>query len=225
MLPYVNIVHIMNSPFNIIAENIINDMSFGLGTSSPVTQDDFVQQVIEFDNSKVGTRPISFTSVTTPLYRKTGFPYKNLYKIGQTNGMIGFDYQANVNAQREREGKPADFLVQPSKTIKEWLSFSIGITHRDLKVLRYRPLNPAPSYFVVVDQDGTLKEIENEEAVKYLVPVSSPTNQGIEQTIDYRTYGIDKIVAYSFLKKEHTITDVDPERLEIFNVVRAKLRS
>ena len=215
----------MKLQFNALFEQILDDMAFGLGTGTPITQDEFVQKVIDFDNSKTGTRPISFTSVTSPVYRKTGFPYKALYKVGQTNGMLGFDYGANVNAQREREGKPADFLVQPSKTIKEWISFSIGITHKGLKVLRYRPLNPAPSYFVVVDQDGTLKEIEKDEAVKYLTPVSEPTNQGLEQAIDYRTYGIDKIVAVSFQKQEHTISDADPERMRVFDIVKGKLKA
>lgn len=215
----------MKPKFNILFETLLKDMAYGLGAGTPTTQDEFVQEIMGFDNAKTGTRPISFTSVTSPAYRKTGFPYKALYKVGQTNGMVGFDYGANVNAQREREGKPADFLVQPSKTIREWLSFSIGITHKGLKVLRYRPLQPAPSYFVVETQEGSLNEISKEEAVKYLTPVATPTNQGIENTIDYRTYGIDKIVAYNFQKAEHTISDADPKRLAVFEVVKDSLRS
>lgn len=208
-----------------IAFETIMEMAFGLGSGTSITQDQFTQKVIDFDNSKAGTRPISFTSVTNPVYRKTGFPYKALYKVGQTNGILGFDYQANVNAQREREGKPADFLVQPSKTIKEWLSFSIGITHKGLKVLRYRPMSSSSSYFVVVNQDDSLAEISKEEAVKFLTPVAVPANQGVENTIDYRTYGFDKIVAVSFLKEENTISDADPVRLQVFNLVKDKLVS
>ncbi len=209
--------------FDHLTEELLKDMAWGM-TGTPITQQQFIDKVIEFDNSRVGTRPITFTSVTEPK-TKANMPYEILFKVGQTNGILGFNYQDNVNAQREREGLDPDFLVQPSKTIREWLSFSIGITHKGLVVLRYRPTNPAPSYWVVKDVDNNLREIEKEEAVSYLPPVSEPTNQGVEKKIVYRTYGIDKIMGITFLGAENIISDADPTRLQVMEIVRGKLRS
>lgn len=205
--------------------NSLTEMAYGLGNFEPITSQQLLDLIMDFDAAKLGARPISFTSVTNPVYRKTGFPYTKLYKVGQTAGMVGFDYEANVNAQREREGKPADFVKQEISRVKEWLSPSIGVTNTGLTVIKYRPLNPQPSYWVVQENSGNLKEISGDEAKKYMSSYSGASSQGVDNAIAYRLYGIDKIVAVSFQKKEYIVIDADPERVKVFELVQDKLKS
>ena len=215
----------MNNQFDVLTEALLKDMAYGLGNYTPITRQEFIDLIIDFDNSKIGAKPISFTSVTEPLYKKTGFPYQRLFKVGQTAGMIGTDYGANVNAQRGREDKAQDFKAQASKTIKEYLSHSVAVTHKDNIVLRYRPLNPQPSYFVVQTNVGQLQEVPSEDIIGYLYPVAPAVNQGLDKQIDHRTYGFDKMVSSSFQGKEYLISDIDPLRKSVFDIVRDKLKS
>jgi hypothetical protein len=213
--------------FELLLEHI-TEMAYGLGDFAPITLDQFEQMIITFDKSNKGTAPISFTSVTKPKLKsvKAGFlPYAGLYKVGQTNGLIGFDYEANVNAQRGREGQPTDFKKQQMSTIAEWVSDSIGITTTGLKVLIYRALKSAPSFWVTEDSSGVYAQITDDVAKQYLAPSAPQSNQGIEKKINYRTYGFDKIVAVSFQTKEYMISNVDAKRKEIFDVVAGQLRS
>ena len=203
----------------------LTEMAYGLGDFEPITTQQLLELIMQFDADKLGMRPISFTSVTNPVYRKTGFPYAKLYKVGQTAGMLGFDYEANVNAQREREGKEADFVKQNTSKVKEWLSPSIGITNTGLTVIQYRPLNPQPSYWVVEERNGQLKQITNEEAATFMSPSTGVSSQGVDNVVAYRLYGIDKIVAVSFLKKEYVVVDADPERVKVFQLVQQQLKS
>ena len=214
-----------SSSFNSLTTNLVTEMAYGLGNFEPIESQEFVNMIIEFDNSGKGAQPISFTSVTSPQHRKKGFPFRALYKVGQTNGMIGFDYQANVNAQREREGLAADFTAQANKNVREWLSPSIAITNTGLTALRYRPLAPQPSYFVAETGDNKFEEVNKDEVQPFLYSYSGAGGQGVEEQIQYRLYGIDKIVAVSFQKKEYVITDVDPVRVSVSDIVKEKLKS
>jgi hypothetical protein len=210
--------------FNQLTQQLLNEMAYGLGNSTPVTIDEFLNIIKEYDASNIGAKPISFTSVTSPVYRKKQFPYAKLFKVGQTAGMLNTDYEENVNAQRERENKEADFVKQQKSIVKEWLSSSIGITNTGLIVIKYRPLNPKPSYFVVQTNDGKFKEVSKDEIVPFL-STPSASNQGLDKKISYRLYGVDKLIAVSFQKKEYIITDADETRKQIFGLVQDKLAS
>ena len=214
-----------NMQFNDLTKQIITEMAYGLGNFQPITLQEFLDIIMQYDNSNIGAKPISFTSVTNPVYRKRAFPYANLYKVGQTAGMVGTDYEANVNAQRDREGKTADFVKQPTSKVQEWLSNSIGITSTGLTVIAYRPLNPKPSFWVVQTNEGEFKEITKEEATQYMSAPTGYSSQDLEKGIDYRLYGVDKIISVSFQNKEYLITDADPTRVKIFQLVEPKLAS
>lgn len=216
----------MQKKFNDLIEQLnITEMAYGLGNFEPVTLEEFINIIMDHDNSNIGAKPISFTSVTNPVHRKTGFPYAKLYKVGQTAGMIGTDYEQNVNAQREREGLEADFVKQEVSKVKEWLSKSIGITNKDLKVIKYRPLASRPSYWVVETKEGDLKEVTKDEIAPFLSERPAVSSQGVENVIHYRLYGLDKLISVSFQGKEYLITDADPLRVKVFELVQSKLTS
>lgn len=195
---------------------------YGLTNTMQTTTEQFLSFIVNYDNSGIGARPISFTSVTSPVYRKKGFPYAKLYKVGQTAGMLGTDYEANVNAQREREGKVADFISQTNNKMKEWLSRSVGITNKDNTVIRYRPLNNKPSFWVVETEEGELKEVDFSEIKPYLYEYNGNT-QGLEEQVEFRLYGVDKIIAFAFEGNEDIIEDADETRVKVFQLVEHKL--
>ena len=195
---------------------------YGLTNTMQTTTEQFLSFIVNYDNSGIGARPISFTSVTSPVYRKKGFPYAKLYKVGQTAGMLGTDYEANVNAQREREGKIADFIVQNNNKMKEWLSRSVGITNKDNTVIRYRPLNNKPSFWVVETEEGELKEVDFSEIKPYLYEYNG-NSQGLDEQIEFRLYGVDKIIAFAFEGNEGIIEDADEDRIKVFKLIEHKL--
>lgn len=195
---------------------------YGLTNAMQTTTEQFLSFIVNYDNSGIGARPISFTSVTSPVYRKKGFPYAKLYKVGQTAGMLGTDYEANVNAQREREGKVADFISQTNNKMKEWLSRSVGITNKDNTVIRYRPLSNKPSFWVVETEEGELKEVDFSEIKPYLYEYNGNT-QGLEEQVEFRLYGVDKIIAFAFEGNEGIIEDADETRVKVFQLVEQKL--
>jgi len=214
----------MRTNFDLLAETVMKEMAFGLGNNTPVTIQEFVDKVIDFNNQRGGTMPISFTSVTNPQYRKTGCPFKRIWKVGQTNGMIGTDYEKNVNAQREREGKTADFVKQQFSNVKEWLSDSVGITTTGLRVIAYRPINTSPANWVVEDALGHKRQVPESE-IKPFLSGSRSSNQGVDKEVQYRLYGTDKIVAATFMKQEYIIEDIDPVREAVFEIVKDSLKS
>lgn len=195
---------------------------YGLTNTMQTTTEQFLSFIVNYDNSGIGARPISFTSVTSPVYRKKGFPYAKLYKVGQTAGMLGTDYEGNVNAQREREGKVADFIAQTNNKMKEWLSRSVGITNKDNTVIRYRPLHNKPSFWVVETEEGELKEVEFSEIKPYLYEYNA-NSQGLDEQIEFRLYGVDKIIAFAFEGNEGIIEDADEDRIKVFKLVEHKL--
>ena len=195
---------------------------YGLTNTMQTTTEQFLSFIVNYDNSGIGARPISFTSVTSPVYRKKGFPYAKLYKVGQTSGMLGTDYEANVNAQREREGKVADFISQTNNKIKQWLSRSVGVTNKDNTVIRYRPLNNKLSFWVVETEEGELKEVDFSEIKPYLYEYNGNT-QGLEEQVEFRLYGVDKIIAFAFEGNEGIIEDADETRVKVFQLVEHKL--
>lgn len=197
-------------------------MSYGLKNTQQVTTEQFLSFVMNYDNSGIGARPISFTSVTNPTYRKKGFPYAKLYKVGQTSGMLGTDYEANVNAQREREGKTADFTAQVNNKMKEWLSRSVGVTNKDNTVIRYRPVNNKPSYWFVETNEGEIKEVNIDEIKPFLYEYNG-NSQGLDEQVDFRLYGVDKIIAFTFEGNSGMISDAEDVRKTIFKLAESKL--
>lgn len=189
-------------------------MSFGLKAFTPIHSQTLIEDIVAFDDAKIGARPISLTTVTTPAFRKTGFDYDNLYKISQSNGIIGFDYEANVNAQRLREGKEADFVAENNKRVKNWLSRSVGITNKDNTVLRFRLLHNFKTIFVV-EKDGKLLRAEPDFLKPYLYEYTGNT-QGVDAAIQYRMIGFDKIIAACFNGQSKLVIDLDPALTKVF---------
>jgi len=208
--------------------NQLCEMAYGLGQNAQtITQKQFVDLIIDFDNSSKGTRPMSITTVTVPYKRKNAKPYRNIFKVGQVNGFIHGDYGKRVNAQREREGLPPDFKPEPNPRVSEYVSNSIAILTTGNTVLLFHPnleFKP-PSYWFGEVEDGSITEIPQEEAVKYLPAYSGSGRQGVEDAVNYRMYGVNGIIASAFEQQEYQIQNDNPIFNDLFNRVKDRLRS
>jgi hypothetical protein len=210
----------------LILENLYMEMAYGLsGTGEAITKQELIEHIIALDKMKRGTMNVSFTAVTDARPKKTGFLYKNLYKIKQVQGQIGYNYGSSVNKQRQREGNEEIFIPEPSRSVRDYISTSIGITFRDNYVIRYKPkLTSNPDYFFAETHNGEIVEV-GEEKIKDFLPKNKPSErQGVEKTVEHRDYGIDGIMGIKIEGKDHIIEDADPIKKHIFELAKERLK-
>ena len=200
----------------------LQEMAFGLGSGG---QEMTIQEIMDFiveTETRGGDRiiPISFTSVTIPKYRKTGFPFASLYKITQTVAELT-DYEKKMNREIVKQGGEGNFEAQSSSVVAERISRSIGISKRGLPLLMFdqTQINQSTSLFVVREKSGEIHYIEKDEAKNYLIPSSGSA------PLKWRTYGIDKLVGLRVDGREIINSEIDSDKMEIFNFVRDRLKS
>jgi hypothetical protein len=210
----------------LILENLYLEMAYGLsGTGESITKKELIEHIIALDGMGRGAMNVSFTSIVTPKFRKTGFPHKNLFKLKQVQGIIGDDYEAGVNRQREKEGVEGEFKALPSTTVKEYISSSIGITFRDNYVILYKPkLLSNPSYFFIQTNIGKIQEVPKEQIQQYLQEYKPSGRQEVDKAVHRLTYGIDSLVGIKIEGKDHIIEDADPIKKHIFELAQDRLK-
>jgi len=164
-----------------------------------------------------GNTFVGVTATTVPKMRKTGNPwYDNVKKTTSVGGCLLHNYEANVNAQRVREGKPADFVVQASAwgtrigktcvfvhTPKGATVEKYYLDLRVLKVIRSR----------LFTKDGT--RISNDTIKPWQTLRTESAKQNLKKEIVIRRYRFDNIrrINISFRDKHGKVTS--KRRLEI----------
>jgi hypothetical protein len=216
---------LLENIYNGILKTTLNEMAFGLGAGGTTMT---IQEIMDFVASKDeegGNRviPMSFTSITEPRVRKTGFPYKNLYKVTQTVVELT-DYEKKVNRELKKQGEEGEFTAQSSSVVKERISRSIGISKRDLPLLMFdqTQIEQSTSLFVVREQSGEIHYIDKEDAKQYMPP-PSPSATGT--SVKWRTYGLDKIVGLRIDGREILNSEIDSDKTQIFDFVKDRLKS
>lgn len=141
-----------------------------------------------------GNTFVGVTATTVPKMRKTDNPYwGNVKKTASVSGCLLHDYEANVNAQRVREGQPADFVAQASKWGQK-IPGTCLLTHtpagqtvekhyldlRILKTIRSR-----------LFQNG--KRISNDAIKPWQTPRKESAKQNLRKEIIIRRYSFDNI--------------------------------
>lgn len=210
---------------SIILENLYVEMAYGFSEGSrPMNISQIMDFVIQNDKKRGNkTEPFSFTSITNPAVYKKTFPYKNLYKVTQTTGELG-EYQKEVNRQLVQRGEEGNFEAGAARTIKQIISPSVAITTRDNPVLRFNSnfVKNTVSLYVLRDNDGSLREISKEEAQKYMRPSSGGK---FDTNVKWRTYGFDKMVGLRIGGTEIVNTEIDEDKMEVFDFGGHQLRS
>lgn len=216
---------LLENIYNGILKTTLNEMAFGLGAGGTSMT---IQEIMDFVASKDeegGNRviPMSLTTVTEPRVRKTGFPYKNLYKITQTVVELT-DYEKKVNRELRKQGEEGEFTAQSSSVVGERISRSVGISKRGLPLLMFdqTQIEQSTSLFVVREQSGEIHYIDKEDAKQYMPP-PSPSATGT--SVKWRTYGFDKIVGLRIDGREILNSEIDSDKTQIFDFVKDRLKS
>lgn len=117
-----------------------------------------------------GNNFVTIVATTEPKMNKTSNPFfGNCYKTSRVNGSIQFDYESNVNAQKNREGDTPDFVAQ-APTWGTRVGNSCVIVHNSNFYFYVRVLGSlAHAYH---DANGKLIDAN---AVKPFLPVRKPS--------------------------------------------------
>ena len=171
------------------------------------------QRMISILSDVRGCEPITFIARTDPKMRKTGNPFVGrVVKVAKVNGLVNFNYEANVLKQLEREGKsPADFqqgeswheaVVRNDGTLTPFCKHK---TNGSL-YLRFRLIGSIESEYRWINSDTPLTSAEMDQLRPFIV-VSTYSNQGVEagSEIKFLTYGFSSVKVLTLEKQTFVI--------------------
>ena len=135
-----------------------------------------------------GATIITVVAETAPRMRKTDNPYfGRVKKVAVVNGMINYNYEGNVNRQREREGSETDFRAS-APAWGERVGDSCIIECKGRRYLDFRLLNTLEVKYIC---DG--KEVAKAEIEKFLPSRKKNASQGLDKVVKVCRYALDSI--------------------------------
>lgn len=208
-------------------------MSYGTNTTDIhsqqfVTHDQIVQILLDHEKNHPGATFFSVTQITrantnksprvkfTMPYLKVGASY--YAKVSRVQGMIGFDYEGNVNKQREREGSQADFVVGTSWA-DSYEGSKVINSCGDGLYLYYRPLNVSaekPPMYAAFNGDIFIS-VNSTEVAQYTRDNRTAQYQELDKAVEVRKISTRSIAALKLSGVEYIIIDIDATRKQILN--------
>jgi hypothetical protein len=158
-------------------------------------------QLVSLISSIRGAAPIGLETVTEAKVRKTGNPFKGIYKECRVVGWVGVRYGDSVNREMTRQGIDGKFEVEP-RPWGQWLVPNKIAEHKGNLYLRTqstpgtRKRQPAK---VLRYRDETGRFLAREEIAPFLVEASASKKQAEAGLIDksdqimVREYKFDSI--------------------------------
>jgi len=136
------------------------------------------------------------TSIKNPwINKETG--EVEIRKIQKTNGCINVDYGSSVNRQRDREGKPTDFIPE-KRAYGERVGDSKVLLHHITKkeqeyrqYIQFRPVRCLDRRYV----DFKNNEIPIEQIEPFLGDRKKTSRQGTKKITEWRNYRVENIFA------------------------------
>ena len=141
-----------------------------------------------------GAQPISFTALVDAKARKTGNPFGEIRKLSKVLAFTGFDYEASVNRQLDREGKGQLTFAAAERSWGERIAPAVVRNNGKLYLVAKVERTHKPVY--LVRQGGFLRIIAKELIAPFLPPVRHAENQGTEKEIVYRNYSLANIASF-----------------------------
>jgi len=114
-------------------------------------------------------------------------------KRSHVNGVINWHYAKAINRQREREGKGADFEVQPRKW-GERIAGTPLVHHKGKYYLELKVENVYQTDYFMVRPGGELVPTTRDEIADHIRPSRSASNQQLTKEVILRDYKLDSIV-------------------------------
>ena len=131
--------------------------------------------------------------------KKTGNPFGPVSKVARVNVTLGFQYEAAVNRQRDREGSVSDFEAAP----RQW-GERIGpmlIEHKG-KIYLETKVERSLGHEYRDSQDRILPDAD----VAPFLPARKPSaRQETEKEILVRDYALDSIAGITFRGEDYVV--------------------
>lgn len=157
---------------------------------------------VELSTLLAAVRGASFATIiaeTDPKLRKTGNPYVGVRKVSRVNVCIGFQYEAAVNRQREREGSSTDFEARP----RQWgerVKGTVLVEHKGRQYLETKIERTFEhTYF-----DASGRQLTDADVAPFL-PARGASRQDVEKEILVRDYALESIRAISFKGENYVV--------------------
>ena len=156
-------------------------------------------------------QPFSFSAFVDAMARKTACPYVAIRKLSVVNPFVGTSYQAAVNRQLDREGSVSDFIATSPKyrhlggALVEYVT-----TQNKCVAVQFNSANIAaqarkPLYFAKRSASAPWVHVAHETVAAWVDRNSTPTNQGTDKPILWRTYGLANILSATIGGRRYSV--------------------
>lgn len=132
--------------------------------------------------------------------KKTGNPFGPVRKVSRVNVTLGFQYEAAVNRQREREGSEANFESAP----RQWgerLPGSMLVEHKGKLYLETKVERSLSHVFM----DAGGRVLSDAEVAPFLPARSGSERQETAKEILVRDYSLDSIRSLSMKGEQYVM--------------------
>lgn len=228
----------MRTKDHILIENAyksIQEMAYGIAGSPAeqrtITQEQLVELIKQAEQNHPGTNFIGVTQVTKETTKKPTDEYipfvlpglkggKTYFaKVTQVNGEIGSNYTTKRNRELENQGKPADFVAQPSKYSTVENSISLKELEGQLYI-QYFPRSISKDRVPVLVKAQKPNPTNSED---FVIATTEEVNQfkgapPPPQPVIIRVVSVSSIAAIRINKQEYVVSDLDPIRKAIWVV-------
>ena len=163
-------------------------------------------QLVEILSNQKGAAPVTLSAMTDTKARKTGNPYKAIYKFAVVNGMIGVNYENAVNRQQVREGAVEGTFEAQSRQWGEQINKSLVVNGDKyyISIVNPKSCKAKPRYYGQ-RTDGSLVRISSEIAKQFIPEHKKATNQGTDKEIVFRNYSLGNVRTVAIGGKKYRI--------------------
>ena len=163
-------------------------------------------QLVEILSNQKGAAPVTLSAMTDTKARKTGNPYKAIYKFAVVNGMIGVNYENAVNRQQVREGAVEGTFEAKARQWGEQVNKSLVVNGDKyyISIVNPKSCKAKPRYYGQ-RTDGSLVHISSEIAKQFIPEHKKATNQGTDKEIVFRNYSLGNIRTVAIGGKKYRI--------------------
>ena len=163
-------------------------------------------QLVEILSNQKGAAPVTLSAMTDTKARKTGNPYKAIYKFAVVNGMIGVNYENAVNRQQVREGAVEGTFEAKARQWGEQVNKSLVVNGDKyyISIINPKSCKTKPRYYGQ-RTDDSLVRISSEIAKQFIPEHKKATNQGTDKEIVFRNYSLGNIRTVAIGGKKYRI--------------------
>jgi hypothetical protein len=196
-------------------KQILTEMAYGFSTTAqPITQAELVEKIKGLTDAD---KPVRFTSVTDATYVKSAKrnTIGTVYKVSQVDGLMNVDYASRK--QQKLDTTAPGTTYAPGKTYGTHLTGSV-IEHNGKHYIMVLPEDAQSPRFVVKNNIGQFAEKDKADVAAVLPP---PRTGVSSDEVGVRKYSASSIVAVEVDGQSYIVSDADPDRKAVLDIVNS----